>query len=210
MNTNSISRRPFNTKPDMADPVAVSKWCSDLSLQLDDIIGALNNAGGQITGAPGTLVYDSGILAAATQNITAAGLDGTAHGGYTLDIAIEQGANGNVLFGFNGDLANGDYVGGYLQESGGTASASNTNPNILLAFQAAGDFIYGRGDIVFPPSGIPVFLGRFLMFQNGINLVRTFGVKKTATLANLTEFDIRGGIANTIGVNSRVRVFRKN
>ena len=71
--TASISRRFFNANADLTNPAQRAKWMQDLSLMLDDIVGALNDP---LMASPVFTKY----FESAEQTITSAGALTLAHG----------------------------------------------------------------------------------------------------------------------------------
>lgn len=165
----------------------------------------------QNSAAPGNaLVWDYTVKGAPVTATPTAALNCDADGGYEFEFFVERGANGNVMVAFNEDTMPENYFGQCLEMYAATVRGSNNNQNTIMSFGSASDYIHGRGYILCPSSGIITLMGTFSMYQNGTNIMRLSQIRKLSPDPNnLTRFSVNGSNQNTIGVNSRFRIWKK-
>ncbi len=135
-------------------------------------------------------------------------LDGLAHGGYWFEFIIINtvAAATNYAIYFNKDTTAANYNKDYYERSGVTIAALGAADALAIGINANLE-MHVVGDIILSPSGTISLTGQSKRLGTD-NLTRNFGLFKLAKVTNLTSLDIVGS-ANSIGLNSRFRLWRK-
>ena len=192
---NTIQRRIFDTSADLSNPQARAKWMMDLSLMLDDIVGAVNTP----MFPRSELVWGQTITSAVT-SVTSPTLDGNTDKGYIVVFDIVSGSASQTTFSLfaNGDTTNTNYE----TQLGNTAQLSSAV--IVNTNSGYGKFF---GFIGSAPVGNLAANLSYTAFNNLSSLSQvSIAWHKKATVTNLTSITLTASQTNGIGINSSFRL----
>lgn len=161
---------------------------------------------------PGALVWDHTVTGSAVTSVTTNGevtLAGLTHGGYDFEffVANVSGSTISISLYVNNDTTGTNYN---RTEHRADGTAHNVASSAAAFIQGIGTPASGNilisGTLSISPSGY--FFANAVSFASN-NYIAQTGVRKLATIADLTRIDIVSDIASSIGINSRFRLWRK-
>lgn len=177
--------------------------------------GTLNVSSGGIKFSDGstqttanTLAWDYTVTGSAVASLTSPTLDGNVDGGYEFEIWINNPTGASVSYSIyiNGDQTATNYQSFGVYGGANTASQYNNNDAVLTGLNSNSE-MYVTGDISISPTGRIALSGRQTAGAVSNMLLRGIWYKIAAT--NLTTIKIACNTSGGIGVNSRVRMWRK-
>ena len=154
-------------------------------------------------------------IASAVTTVDISGLRGLLYGGYRVEVLVNKlvGGAANFSIYFNQDYTATNYYSQYLQGAAGAASAARTNTSYIGALAGAGRAVFTVD--IFPikssASG-PYYLMAFVneVREQGANVVASVrAIDYTVSITDFTDIRVASSVANSFGVGSMVRVFRK-
>jgi hypothetical protein len=177
--------------------------------------GTLNVGSGGIKFSDGStqttanrLVWDSTVTGSAVTTLTSPTLDGNADAGYEFEVWINNPTGASVTYSvyFNGDQTATNYQSFGVYGGASTASQYNNNDASLTGLGSNSE-TFVAGDISVSPTGRIALNARQTAGAVSNALLRGLWYKISAT--NLTSVKIASSATGGIGVNSRVRMWKK-
>jgi len=151
--------------------------------------------------------WDQTITAAVT-SVTSATLDGMADGGYDFEIWIYNPTGSTSAFSMyvNNDQTAANYDRTSMYTAGVSAGVANSADALIANVLTTGRAIV-TGTLNISPDGYVSY--NFIEKRLSDKYILVHGVTKNATVTNVTRIDVVGSVASSIGINSRIRFWRR-
>lgn len=173
-----------------------------LKVELDKKWSIVNYNYGNLA-APPILVTGSAVT-----SIQFTGLNANLHGGYVLvaDI-INTAAVGSNYSGFvENDTTAANYTRQFQASYGATNVAGSDSSSMVFGL-TSGEKVSMVININIGADGQAVLLCHTATLTS--NTITYTAIRKNAIVGNITQFDIVGSVASSIGINSRFRLYRR-
>lgn len=161
------------------------------------------------TGTEPTLLAEYIVTGAAVTSITIAGLDINTHKSYRFEIEINNPAINTSIYNLyiNNDLVSTNYHRQSMLATGNTLTSDRTNNSTGLVLITSGNGTI-RGCITLDADNRPRLSADQSRYSStSIEMVQSV-IAYSSAVANITQFDIVGSEAGSIGIGSKVRIYR--
>ena len=162
-------------------------------------------------GASKEHLYAEVNVAAATTAVEITGLDINVTEGVDIDIRYVNGtATAHTLSMFvNGANTATDYYRQNFEVSGTGTGASRSNTAEIAAVPAS-ERMSIAGNLRMTPGGYPMALVSSAVDVGAEILFRIYAWSKTASVTNITSIKFEAGVANGIGIDTEIRLYRRD
>lgn len=191
------------TAQQATDLAAVSTFMGTV---LDDADAATMRS---TTGTEPTLIAESTVSGAAVTSVQFTGLDINTHKSYRVEIDLYNPTVSTSTYSifFNNDLVDTNYYRQYIYANGASITAARSNDAIILTLTASTNGS-AEGPVSLDVGGRPRVTMNESRYNSTTTELVTKTIVKTGTVANVTQIDIVGSVASSIGIGTKIRIYR--
>lgn len=152
------------------------------------------------------LLADFEVTGAAVTSVDFSGLDIASHKSYRVEIEA-VGVNASTIYAFiNGDTTITNYYSQTLNGAGSGVNAARANTSAIGQTAVSGNSSYSA--LVALVNGFARVESNGSVGDGVATIAHIFGMNKTATVANITQLTFTSSVAGSIGIGSKIRIYR--